>query len=83
MSGVISISTLGGIEPGGRMHDAFIEFMVWTAQYDDGAPTMRSRAMHEAWLAALPCKVLRLDGRRSTEELARAVDAALGPARHG
>lgn len=59
----------GGIEPGGRMHDAFIEFMAWTAQYDDGAPTMRSRARHEEWMATLLCPVLRLDGTRSAAEL--------------
>ena len=66
----------GGIAPGGKMHDAFVEFMAWTAQYDDGDPTMRSRALHEQWLAALPCPVLRLDGTRAVAELAADVDAA-------
>lgn len=64
----------GGIAPGGRMHDAFVEFMAWTAQYDDGAPTMRSRALHEQWLAALPCPVLRLDGTRAVEALTEEVE---------
>jgi len=68
----------GGIAPGGVMHQAFIEFMAWTAQYDDGAPTMRSRALHEAWLARLPGPVLRLDGTRGLADLADDVDAALG-----
>lgn len=69
----------GGIDPGGVMHDAFIEFMAWTAQYDAGAPTMRSRALHEAWLAKLPCPVLRLDGTQTEAELADAVAARLSP----
>ena len=58
------------------MHDAFVEFMAWTAQYDDGDPTMRSRALHEQWLAALPCPVLRLDGTRAVAEMAADVEAA-------
>lgn len=29
---------------------------------------MRSRALHEVWLAALPGAVLRLEGDRSVEE---------------
>lgn len=67
----------GGIAPGGRMHDAFIEFMAWTAQYDDGAPTMRSRALHEQWLARLPCPVLRIEGAPPVEESVSAVERAL------
>lgn len=67
----------GGIAPGGIMHDAFIEFMAWTAQYDDGAPTMRSRALHEAWLARLPGPMPRLDCTRPVTELADEVDAML------
>lgn len=70
----------GGIAPGGAMHDAFVEFMIWTTQYDDGAPTMRSRSMHEAWLARLPCPVLRLDGTRPVAALGDALDAALAGA---
>ena len=68
----------GGIEHGGKMHDAFVEFMAWTAQYDDGEATMRSRALHEAWLAALPCPVLRLDGTRTLAALVGEVEAAAG-----
>lgn len=67
----------GGIEPGGKMHDAFIEFMAWTAQYDDGAPTMRSRAMHEEWMGRLSCPVLRLDGMRPLADLVAEVEARL------
>jgi adenylate kinase family enzyme len=68
---------LENIAPGGSNHEQFIEFMVWAAQYDDGAPTMRSRALHEEWLAKLPCPVLRLEGLQPVEESVWAVEAAL------
>ena len=29
---------------------------------------MRSKVLHEEWMAALPCKVLRLEGDLSVEE---------------
>jgi adenylate kinase family enzyme len=65
------------IAPGGNRHDAFIEFMAWTAQYDEDDPSMRSRALHEQWLAALPCPVLRLDNP-TMDEAVQAVEQALG-----
>jgi adenylate kinase family enzyme len=51
---------------GGLMHAEHAKFLAWAAAYDEGGPDMRSRAMHEAWLATLPCPVLRLDGALST-----------------
>jgi adenylate kinase family enzyme len=68
---------LEAIAPGGSNHEQFIEFMVWASQYDDGAPTMRSRTLHEEWLAKLPCPVLRLEGLAAVMESVRAVEAAL------
>lgn len=38
------------------------EFLAWAAQYDDGGLDMRSRALHETWIQALQCPVLRLEG---------------------
>ena len=65
--------------PGGAMYAQFVEFLDWAAQYDDGPVTMRSRAAHEAWLARVPCPVLRLEGDRSVEEnLGALVAAATG-----
>ena len=49
------------IAPGGPMHAKSIAFLAWVASYEDGSPPERSRRMHEAWLAALPCPVLRLE----------------------
>lgn len=50
------------IAPGGALHQAHVEFLEWAGRYDTGGPEMRSRAMHEAWLAALPCSMVRLEG---------------------
>ena len=49
------------------------EFIAWAAQYDSGGLDMRSRALHEHWLAHLNCTVLRLDGERPTGELVEQV----------
>ncbi|WP_033407987.1 shikimate kinase [Uliginosibacterium gangwonense] len=43
-------------------------FLDWAAQYDEGRLRGRSRAIHERWLAARQCPVLRLEGDQSTEE---------------
>jgi len=56
------------IAPGGERHQAHVEFLEWAGRYDTGGLEMRSRALHEAWLAALPCAVLRLEGDRSVGE---------------
>ena len=56
------------IAPGGELHQAHVDFLEWASRYDTGGLEMRSRALHEAWLAALPCPVLRLEGDRSVGE---------------
>ena len=70
------------IEPGGPLHGHHLDFMAYAAGYDTGvfSGALRGRhlARHEAWLAALPCHVLRLDGGQPTEVLADAVLAASG-----
>ena len=59
--------------PGGDMYEQHQAFLAWAAAYDDGAPTMRSRAMHDLWQQKLSCPLLTLDGARSVEELAEEV----------
>jgi len=50
------------IAPGGPRHAKYAAFMAWAARYDDSVDvTERSRVMHEAWLAALPCPVIRIE----------------------
>ena len=62
------------IAPGGSRHQAHVEFLDWCAGYDAGSLQMRSRALHEAWLAALPGPVLRLEGDRSVGEQLKRVE---------
>ena len=66
------------IDPGGPLHAHHLDFMAYAAAYDTGVftgtLTGRHRARHEAWLAALPCPFLRLDGAQPTEAL---IDVAL------
>jgi adenylate kinase family enzyme len=49
------------------------EFMLWAAQYDEGGLDMRSRALHERWLAGQVCPVVRLDGERPVHDLVATV----------
>ena len=62
------------IAPGGSRHQAYVEFLDWCAGYDGGGLDMRSRALHEAWLAALPGPVLRLEGDRPVGDQLRRVE---------
>lgn len=64
------------IAPGGDMHANHEAFLRWAAQYDDGPVTMRSRRLHEQWLARLTCPVLRVNGSQPVAELVEQVVAA-------
>ncbi len=68
------------IEPGGALHAHHEDFMAYAGAYDSGVFTStltgRHLARHEAWLARLPCPVLRLDGAQPTKRLAEAVLAS-------
>jgi adenylate kinase family enzyme len=69
----------GAVAPGGWRHQETEAFIDWASQYDEGGVDIRSFEKHQAWLAALPCPVLRLDGARSTPELVNEVVAAITP----
>lgn len=69
------------VAAGGDLHAESRAFLDWAASYDTAPAEGRSRAKHEAWLAALPCPVLRLDSNRPVAELAAAVISALHPGR--
>ena len=56
------------IAAGGEFHEAHLQFLEWAGRYDTGGLEMRSRALHEAWLGALPGAVVRLEGDRSVGE---------------
>src|SRR5436309_2767547 len=60
------------IAPGGELHQSHVAFLDWAGRYDTGGLEIRSRALHEAWLATLSCAVVRLEGDLSfAEQLAR------------
>jgi len=63
------------IAPGGPQHAKHEEFIAWAASYEAGEREGRSRAVQEAWLARLPCPVLRLSGEEPTEALVAAIIA--------
>ena len=49
------------LAPGGSRHAKYEEFIAWAARYDESTDVAeRSLRMHEQWLAALPCPVLRI-----------------------
>ncbi len=65
------------VAPGGWRHEASEFFTRWAAGYETGALGGRSREKHDSWLASLTCPVLRLDGSRGLDDLAREIEAAL------
>jgi len=65
-----------GIAPGGAAHAKYETFMAWAAGYDTGEVS-RTRAIHEQWLAGLPCPVLRLTTVASVAEHLEQVLACL------
>jgi adenylate kinase family enzyme len=51
--------------------DRIEAFLRWAAEYDSGGMAVRSKRVHEALIARLSCRVLRLDG---TEPVAANVE---------
>jgi len=69
------------VQPGGARHQEYLDFLDWAASYDTGATEGRDRFKHAAWLARLPCPVLRLDGAEPVAMLVRQVTEFIaGPA---
>jgi adenylate kinase family enzyme len=65
------------VVPGGWRHEETEAFIEWASHYEDGDREGRGLARHQAWLAALPCLVLRLDGSRPLPELVPEVTGAI------
>ena len=57
------------VGPGGWRHAETEEFIEWASHYETGDREGRGLERHLAWLAQLPCPVLRLDGSRPLAEL--------------
>jgi len=64
------------VAPGGSHHQETKEFIAWASGYEEGQVS-RTLAKHQAWLAELPCPVLRLDGSRPLPELVEEVRRAI------
>jgi adenylate kinase family enzyme len=65
------------VAPGGWRHEETESFIEWASHYEDGTREGRNLSHHEAWLAGLPCPVLRLDGSRPLSELVVEVSDAI------
>jgi adenylate kinase family enzyme len=65
------------VAPGGGRHRETEQFVEWASRYDAGDREGRSLAKHQAWLAALPCPILRLDGSQPLRNLVVEVLAAI------
>lgn len=65
----------GRIREGGDMFEEHKKFIIWAASYDNGGLDMRSLALHERWLADLPCPVIRVDGTEDYRKTAANVAA--------
>jgi adenylate kinase family enzyme len=66
------------VASGGWRHKETEGFIEWASHYEDGDRVNRSLAKHQAWLAALPCPILRVDGSRPLPELVAEVRMTLG-----
>ncbi|MCP4547507.1 MAG: hypothetical protein GY835_13700 [bacterium] len=55
-------------DPDDPRHETHRAFLDWAAAYDKGGPEIRSRSMHEDWLAQLPRPALRIEGDQPVEE---------------
>ncbi|MET3526611.1 AAA family ATPase [Phenylobacterium koreense] len=69
------------IEPGGAQHAAHLEFVEWARNYEQPGFPGRSLERHRAWLAALPCPVIEIEGAPSLEDSVRQVLVVLGERR--
>jgi adenylate kinase family enzyme len=57
------------IGPGGWRHEETESFVEWASHYEAGDRDGRNLAKDEAWLAGLPCPIIRVDGAQSTADL--------------
>ena len=69
------------LAPGGAMHETHVDFLNWAAAYDDGGENTRSLMRHEAWLAGVTCRYVRIEGLPTTDEQVEVLENALRPGR--
>jgi hypothetical protein len=57
------------VAQGGWRHEETKSFVEWASRYEAGDREGRSLTKDEAWLAGLPCPVVRIDGSRPLADL--------------
>lgn len=65
------------ILPGGSMHAQSVEFLEWASRYDTAGSEIRSRVLHEEWMAHAACPILRIEGEHTVHERAEIILGAL------
>ncbi len=65
------------ILPGGSMHAQSQTFLEWASRYDAAGSEVRSRVLHEEWMAHTACPILRLEGEHTVQERAEMILGAL------
>ncbi|MET3507277.1 ATP-binding protein [Halalkalibacter oceani] len=61
------------IVAGGSKHEQYKAFLEWAALYDSAGMEVRSKTLHESWLASLSCPVVRIEGDYSVKERVNSV----------
>lgn len=57
------------VVPGGWRHEETEAFIEWASHYESGDREGRNLEKHDAWVASLPCPVVRVDGSRPLADL--------------
>ncbi|GGD77932.1 AAA family ATPase [Paenibacillus nasutitermitis] len=65
------------IMPGGQKYEQSKAFLEWAALYDKAGLEVRSRTLHEQWIAGLACPVLRIEGDQTVNERVQMILLAL------
>ena len=53
---------------GGSKYDQSKAFLEWASLYDNAGMEVRSKTLHEHWMAELSCPILRIEGDYSVED---------------
>ncbi len=61
------------IDAGEEMHQTYIKFIDWASQYDTGDTSVRSKKLHEVWMASLDCDLLKLEGKYDLNQKVEAI----------
>lgn len=60
---------------GGSRYEESQAFLEWASVYDHAGMEVRSKTLHEQWMAGLSCPILRIEGDYSIEERVAKVKA--------